>query len=219
MKIGVLGTGMVGQQLARKLVGLGHEVMMGARSRENEKAAAFVSEAGEGASAGTFEDAVRHADQLILNCTAGAHAVAAVEAGGADHYEGKILIDVSNPLDFSNGFPPSLSVMNDDSLAEQLQRAVPAAKVVKALNTVANEVMVDPGKLADGEHDLFVCGDDDDAKGVVVRFLKEQFGWKHVHDLGALSHARGTEAWLLLWTRMYAAFGTGEFNIHVVKNG
>jgi predicted dinucleotide-binding enzyme len=219
MKIAVLGTGMVGQQLGKKLVALGHEVMMGSRTKDNEKSAAFVAEAGDLASAGTFEDAVQHAEQLVLNCTAGAHAVAAVTAGGLDNYDGKILVDVTNPLDFSNGFPPTLSVMNDDSLAEQLQRAVPKAKVVKALNTVANDLMVDPGRLAGGEHDLFVCGDDAEAKGVVTGFLKEQFGWKHIHDLGALSNARGTEAWLLLWTRMYAAFGTGDFNIHVVKNG
>lgn len=219
MKIAVLGTGMVGQQLARKLVTLGHEVMMGSRTKDNEKSAAFVAEAGDNASAGTFEDAVKHAEQLVLNCTAGAHAVAAVEAGGADNYDGKILVDVTNPLDFSGGFPPKLTVMNDDSLAEQLQRAVPKAKVVKALNTLANDLMVDPGKLKGGEHDLFVCGDDDEAKAVVTGFLKEQFGWKHIIDLGALSNARGTEAWLLMWTRLYAALGTGEFNIKIVKNG
>lgn len=217
MKIAVFGTGGVGQALSRKLVEVGHDVMMGSRSAENEKSAAFVAEAGDKASAGTFADALAFAEQLVFNCTSGLAAVEVVKAAGVDGYEGKILVDVSNPLDFSEGFPPKLSVMNTDSLAEQIQKAVPKAKVVKALNTVANDLMVNPGQLADGEHDLFLCGDDDDAKAVVTEVLKRDFGWKHVLDLGALENARGTEAWLLLWTRLYRATGTGIFNVHIVK--
>lgn len=215
MKIAVLGTGAVGTTLGSKLVKLGHEVMLGSRTRGNEKATAWAKEAGERASEGTFADAAAFGE-LIFHCAAGQHALEVLEAAGADNLKGKILIDVSNPLDFSKGFPPSLSVCNTESLAEQIQRAFPEARVVKSLNTLNCQLMVEPERLP-GEHDLFVSGDDAEAKAEVTRILREWFGWKQVIDLGDLSTARGTEAWLLLWTRLYGAFGHANYNLHIVR--
>lgn len=214
MKIGVLGTGSVGQMIASKLVALGHEVKMGSRTAGNEKAVAWAAKAGKGASEGTFADAAAFGE-LVFNCTAGTaslEVVAAAEEGLA----GKVLLDLSNPLDFSKGFPPRLSISNDDSLGEAIQRALPRTKVVKTLNTMANPIMVDPS-LVPGDHDVFVSGNDAEAKGVVSRFLQEQFGWRRVTDLGDITTARGTEAWLLLWTRLYAALGTADFNLHLAR--
>lgn len=142
--------------------------------------------------------------------------MAVLEQAGTSNLAGKILIDLANPLDFSNGFPPSLTVCNTDSLAEQIQRAHPGAKVVKTLNTTNVSVMVDPGRLA-GPTDLFVCGDDPDARNQVAAWLTEWFGWGEAIDLGDLSAARGVEAWLLLWPRLYQALGTADFNIRVVR--
>jgi 8-hydroxy-5-deazaflavin:NADPH oxidoreductase len=215
MKIAVLGTGTVGQRIASKLVALGHEVKMGSRTAGNDKAVAWVEQAGKGASEGTFAQAVAFGEQ-VWNCTAGVASLAALEAAGADALADKILVDLSNPLDFSKGFPPRLSICNDDSLGEAIQRAFPRTKVIKTLNTMANSIMVDPSLLP-GDHDVFVSGNDPEAKAVVTRFLKDQLGWRTVIDLGDISTARGTEAWLLLWVRLYAALGTPELNLHLVR--
>lgn len=215
MKIAVLGTGTVGQVIASKLVSLGHEVMMGSRTAGNEKAVAWVAQAGKGAAEGTFAQAATFGE-LVFNCTAGTGSLDALKAAGEESLAGKILLDLSNPLDFSKGFPPRLSICNDDSLGEAIQRALPRTKVVKTLNTMANPIMVDPSLLP-GDHDVFVSGNDAEAKGVVSRFLQEQFGWRRVTDLGDISTARGTEAWLLLWVRLYGALGTPEFNLHLQR--
>jgi predicted dinucleotide-binding enzyme len=215
MKIAVLGTGAVGQRIGSKLVALGHEVMMGSRTAGNDKAVAWVQQAGKGASEGTFAQAAAFGQQ-VWNCTAGTASLAALEAAGADALADKILLDLSNPLDFSKGFPPRLSICNDDSLGEAIQRALPRTKVVKTLNTMANPIMVEPSLLP-GDHVVFVSGNDAEAKGAVARFLQEQLGWRNVVDLGDISTARGTEAWLLLWTRLYGALGTAEFNLQLVR--
>jgi predicted dinucleotide-binding enzyme len=216
MRIGVLGTGMVGQSLATKLVGLTHAVSMGSRSATNEAAAQWADAAGDLASNGTFADAAAFGD-LVLNCTAGSASLAALEAAGPEHLRGKVLIDVANPLDFSGGLPPSLFVSNTDSLAEQIQRRFPDASVVKALNTVNHQVMVEPSRVA-GEHDVFICGDDPVAKGVAADLL-ETFGWsgEAIHDLGDITAARATEGYLLLWLRLVQALSTADFNIRIVR--
>ena len=215
MRIGVLGTGMVGRAIASKLVSLGHEVMMGSRSADNEQAAEWVASAGANASQGTFADAATFGE-LVFNCTAGAASVEALRSAGAQNLAGKTLVDVSNPLDFSQGVPPSLFVCSTDSLAEQIQRAFPEARVVKSLNTVNCEVMVEPSKVP-GEHEVFVCGDDADAKQQVVELL-QSFGWpaERIIDLGDLAGARGTEAYLLLWLRLWGALQTGYLNIRIL---
>src|SRR5947209_20322100 len=173
MRYGVLGTGMVGQTLAGKLLSLGHEVTMGSRQPGNEKAVAWAAEAGDNAHDGTFADAARFGE-VVINATAGAASLDALEAAKAENLDGKVLIDVSNPLDFSQGMPPTLTVCNTDSVGEQIQRAYPDAKVVKAFNTVNFEVMVNPS-IIPGSHTLFMGGDDDDAK-ITVRNLAVSFG-------------------------------------------
>ena len=219
MRIGVLGTGTVGETLATKLVQLGHDVVMGSRSAGNEKAAAWVANVeGTGGSAGegSFADAANHGE-LVVNATAGVASLDALRAAGDENLAGKTLVDVSNPLDFSGGFPPRLSVANDDSLAEQIQRELPRTRVVKALNTMTAAVMVDPGRLP-GRHEAFLAGDDAAAKEEVAGLL-ESFGWPpdQIRDLGGISAARGLEAYLLLWLNLMGALGTAEFNISVSR--
>lgn len=216
MKIGVLGTGMVGNAIATKLVQLGHEVKMGARTATNEKAAAWVKAAGGKASQGTFAEAAAFGE-LAFNCTLGGATLEALKAAGAQNLRGKILIDLSNPLDFSKGMPPTLFAGNTDSLGEQIQRAFPEAKVVKTLNTINANLMVDPGKLKGGDHDLFVSGNDAEAKAKVTELLRSGFGWKNVVDLGDISTSRGTESYLALWIRLFGLFKTPDFNIKIVR--
>ena len=215
MKFGVLGSGIVGSTIATKLASLGHEVKMGSRDAANEKAKAWVASAGRGASQGTFADAAAFGE-IVFNCTAGMSSVDALKSAGESALRGKVLVDVANPLDFSKGMPPRLSVSNDDSLAETIQRTFPDVKVVKALNTVNANVMVNPGRVP-GDHDLFVAGNDAGAKAQVVRLLKEEFGWKSVNDLGDITAARGIESYLHLWLRLYGALQTADFNVHVVR--
>jgi predicted dinucleotide-binding enzyme len=215
MKIGVLGTGMVGETLATKLAELGHEVTMGSREAGNEKAVAWAEKAGDGAAEGSFADAAAHGE-INLNCTAGTASLSALEAAGAENIEGKVLVDVANPLDFSGGMPPTLSVCNDDSLGEQIQRRFGDAKVVKALNTVNAAVMVTPGQVP-GDHVLPICGDDE-AKPQVIALLGE-FGWpsERVIDLGDIGAARGMEMYLPLWLRFMGALGGANFNIALAR--
>ena len=215
MKIGVLGTGMVGQTIATKLVSLGHDVKIGARDAKNEKAASWAAQHEKG-SHGTFADAAAFGE-LVFVCTNGMGTLPALRAAGADNLGDKVLVDISNPLDFSKGMPPTLFVSNSDSLAEQIQRELPDAKVVKTLNTVNASVMVDPSRVAGGDHTVFVSGNDAGAKGQVTEILKTWFGWKHVQDLGDVTTARGTESYLHLWLRMYMALGTADFNIKIVR--
>lgn len=215
MKFGVLGTGMVGKTIGSKLAALGHEVKMGARSATSEKAGAWVKECGARASQGTFADAGAFGE-MIFNCTSGAGAVAAVVAAGAENLAGKVVVDVTNPLDFSHGAPPRITFAGEDSLAEQIQRAVPRAFVVKSLNTVNCTVMVDPSRVP-GDHDIFVSGNDAGAKERVAHLLRTGFGWKSVVDLGDLTTARGAEAYILFWVRVWGVTKTGDFNIKIVR--
>ncbi|AKJ04048.1 hypothetical protein ATI61_101856 [Archangium gephyra] len=217
MKIAVLGTGMVGETIGGKLVALGHEVKMGSRSANNEKAAAWVKKVGAKASQGTFADATAFGE-LIFNCTSGSGSLEALNAAGKENLKGKLLLDISNPLDFSKGMPPTLFVSNTDSLGEQIQRAFPELKVVKTLNTISANVMVDPARIP-GEHAVFVSGNDADAKAQVKRLLTEWFGWKQIIDLGDITTSRGTESYLPLWLRLWGALGTPDFNIQIVKKG
>lgn len=227
MKIAVLGTGMVGRAFAGRLAALGHDVVVGTRDVDATLARTEADGMGNPPYAdwqtehpsvrlARYSDAGRHADAFI-NATSGEGSLAALEAVGADSLSGKVVIDVANPLDFSAGFPPSLSVVNTDSLAEQLQRAFPEARIVKTLNTMNAHVMVDPKRLP-GEHNVFVAADDDDAKATVIDLLGE-FGWStdSIINLGALRNARGTEMYLPLWLSLMQALGTPDFNIHIVK--
>ncbi len=215
MKIGILGTGQVGATLGTKLLQLGHEVKMGSRSAHNEKALAWVNSNGAHASNGTFSDAASFGE-ILLNCTSGQGSLEALSLADAANMEGKILIDVSNPLDFSKGMPPTMSICNTDSLGEQIQRTYPNVKVVKTLNTLNCILMTKPESLGAGDHDLFMSGNDAGAKAV-VRELLSSFGWKNIHDLGDISTSRGTEQWLPLWIRLMGSLGTVHFNLKIVK--
>ena len=216
MKFAVLGTGIVGRTLAARLVELGHEVVMGSRSASHPEALAWAEQAGEAASVGTFADAAA-SGEMVVNATGGMVTLLALEAAGAANLDGKVLIDVSNPLDFSQGFPPSLSVSNTDSLAEQVQAAHPGARVVKTFNTMSAPVMVQPA-LVPGHHNVFLSGNDAEAK-VQVADLQVSFGWprEDILDLGDITTARGVEMFLPLWVRLFPVVGAPIFNVAVVR--
>ena len=214
MRIGVLGTGVVGSRLGSKLVALGHDVKMGSRTANNAKAAEWTKANGPRASAGTFADAANFGE-VVFNCTPGLVSLEALKQAGGKNLGGKVLVDVANPLDFSKGMPPTLTVCNTDSLAEQIQRAYPDAKVVKALNTMGNEVMLNPG-LVPGEHDTFVCGNDPQAKAQVVEIIRA-IGWKNPIDLGDITAARGLEMMLPIFVRLVGTLHTRIFNFKIAR--
>lgn len=218
MKIAVFGTGMVGDTIGSRLIELGHQVMMGSRNTNNEKAKAFESKHKTGASAGTYADAARFGE-LVFNCTKGDGSIEALQLAG-DALNGKIIIDVSNPLDFSKGQPASLlpALSNTNSLGEEIQKTFPKAKVVKTLNTMWCGLMVNPNMIGGGDHTNFICGNDAESKAKVKSLLKE-FGWKeqNILDLGDITNARGTEAVLPIWLRVWGATQNGAFNFKVVS--
>ncbi|HEX3223680.1 MAG TPA: NAD(P)-binding domain-containing protein [Nocardioides sp.] len=225
MKIAVLGTGMVGRALAGRIADLGHDVVIGTRDPEATLArtepdamgtapyAVWAADHGDVRLA-TFADAASAAD-VVINASSGDATLAVLTAAGAEHLAGKPVLDIANPLDFSQGFPPSLFVKDTDSLAEQVQRAFPDAKVVKALNTLNASLMVEPKRLG-ASSTVFVSGDDAGAKATVVALL-ESFGHDDVIDLGGLETARGTEMLLPIWLRLMNALGTAEFNFKIVR--
>ena len=212
MRMGVLGSGMVAQAISARLAELGYEVMIGTRDAEKLKG---WQSSNQRVMIGSFAETAAHGE-TVFNATNGAASLQALTMAGAENLSGKILVDVSNPLDFSNGFPPSLSVFGTDSLAEQIQRAFPLTKVVKTLNTVTARIMVYPLEVANGDHHVFISANDVEAKSQVMELLRS-FGWVNIFDLGDLSTARGTEAYLLLWVRLFAAMNTGMINIRVMK--
>lgn len=214
MRIGVLGTGMVGEAIATKLAQLGHQVCMGSRTRDNAKGLAWARTCGGAARAGTFADAAELAE-LVFSCTHGVAAPDALAAAGAEALAGKIVIDVSNPLVFEGG-KARLAYGGDDSLGERLQRAFPRVHVVKTLNTVNCAVMVDPARVP-GAHTMFVCGDDAAAKATVTGYLREWFGWSDILDLGGITGARLTEGMMPLWLTLWQHLHTADFNLHVAR--
>ena len=220
MKIAVLGTGIVGETIATALIEKGHSVKMGSRSAKNEKAAAWVNKSKTNASQGDFNDAAAFGEIVFL-CLNGAHALDAVRAVEASNVKDKVVIDLTNPLDFSKGMPPRLleGLNNSTSLGEEIQKIIPAAQVVKTLNTVNCNVMVNPKLINNGDHSLFICGNDADAKNKVKNFLVDTFGWKtdNLLDLGGIVAARGAEAYVPFWVMMMQATGSPMFNIKVVK--
>jgi 8-hydroxy-5-deazaflavin:NADPH oxidoreductase len=227
MKIAVLGTGVVGQTLAEKLAQVGQEVMVGTRDPADTRARSEPGRYGQppfhdwlerhpSVRLGTYAEAARFGE-AVINATLGEASLDALHAAGEDNLNGKILIDISIPLDFSQGMPPSLFVCNTDSLGEQIQRAFPRALVVKTLNTITAALMVDPGLVGGGEHTIFLSGDDVAAKAQVREWLAGWFGWKDILDLGDITTSRGVEMYLPLWLRLWGATGSGIFNIRVVK--
>jgi predicted dinucleotide-binding enzyme len=215
MNIGILGTGVTGQTIATKLTQLGHEVMMGSRDEANPTAVTWARDAGQHALYGTFKNAAGFGE-IIFNCTLGSASLHALELAGAENLRNKILIDTANPLDRTTDIW-TLTVSNIDSLGEQIQRAFPETKVVKTLNTVNANVMVDPAKLLE-KSDVFVSGNDLEAKATVVAILRDWFGWTSIIDLGDITTARAVEAYLLLWQSLRKTIPAKRFNIKVVTS-
>ncbi|MFJ7157814.1 NADPH-dependent F420 reductase [Streptomyces sp. NPDC101118] len=225
MRYAVLGTGSVGRTLAARLVSLGHDVVVGTRDPEATLArtepdgrglAPFGRWQAENSAVrlATFAHAAAQGD-AVVNTTSGAVSLAVLDAAGAANLAGKVLVDIANPLDFSGGFPPSLDPVNTDSLGERIQRAHPAARVVKTLNTMHALIMVDPSRIQ-GDHNVFLSGDDADAKKDVTELLRS-FGWpdRSIIDLGGIETARGTEMLLPVWLRLMTALGHADFNFHI----
>lgn len=225
MRYAVLGTGAVGRNIAAKLASLGHEVVVGTRDPKATLARTESDQFGNPPFAvwqqehprvglETFADAGAFGDSVV-NTTAGMASLAALGAVGAENLNGKVLIDVANPLDFSQGMPASLDPVNTDSLGEQIQRAFPRAHVVKTLNTMNTKIMVEPSRVA-GEHNVFLSGDDEAAKKAVAALLIS-FGWpqQSILDLGDITTARGTEMMLPIWMRLMGALGHTDFNFHI----
>ena len=226
MKVAVLGTGMVGRTVGGRLAELGHEVILGTRDVAATMARTETDAMGnppyaEWAQAqpeitlAPFSDVAVDAE-LVVNATSGDASLAALDMVGRESLAGKVILDIANPLDYSQGFPPSLSVSNTDSLGEQIQATFPEARVVKSLNTMNARLMVDPRQLADADHTVFVSGNDDAAKQVVTELLRS-FGHTDIIDLGDLSTARGTESLLPVWVRLYGVLGVPRFQFKIVR--
>ena len=226
MHIAVLGTGMVGRTLATRLAGLGHDVVIGTRNPDETLARTEPDPMGTppyrdyasrqaDVRLATFADAVLDAD-LVINATSGRGVLDMLESIGEEALEGRVLMDLSNPLDFSAGFPPTLFIKDTDSLGEQVQAAFPRTRVVKSLNTLTADLMVYPQQLAEGGHSVFVSGNDPDAKAVVTGLLSEM-GHTDVIDLGDITTSRGVEMWMPLWLRLMGSLGTANFNLRIVR--
>jgi hypothetical protein len=227
MKIAILGTGPVGQTLAAKLDSIGHAVTIGTRDIAGTLARDAKDNFGNppykvwaaahpNVQLDTMANAVARSE-LVINALSGAGTLAGLELAGDANLAGKIVLDISNPLDFSKGMPPSLFISNTDSLGEQVQRRFPEARVVKTLNTANAYLMVDPRQLGGGEHTMFVSGNDPEARRQAAGWLKEWFGWSDVIELGDITTARGTEQLVPLWARIWGALGTPMFSFRVVR--
>jgi 8-hydroxy-5-deazaflavin:NADPH oxidoreductase len=228
MKVTVLGTGSVGQTIANRLAGLGHNVVIGTRdvaeSKLRKTADAFGNPAiGEWIENNptiklvTFAEAAAFGE-IVFNCTKGVYGIEALTLAGKENLDGKIIVDISNPLDFSKGMPPTLTISNDNSLGEEIQKHFPNTKVVKALNTMWCGLMVNPAMINGGDHNTFLCGNDKDAKTEVKTILKS-FGWieNNILDLGDINNSRGTEMYLPLWVRIFGVTQNGAYNIKIVS--
>jgi 8-hydroxy-5-deazaflavin:NADPH oxidoreductase len=209
MQIAILGTGAVGPALGKALSAAGHQVTIGTRDPDQTKARDEWADVDLPLAAYQDLDA-----DVFVNATNGRGSLAALQAVG-DALNGKVVIDASNALDFSHGFPPSLFVSNTDSLAEQLQRELSEARLVKMFNTMANQVMVNPRGLAD-DSTIFVAGNDATARQTAASIAAD-LGWTDVFDLGDLTAARGLEMYLPLWVRIFGQLGRPEFNIKLVR--
>lgn len=226
MRIGILGTGIVGRSHAARLLESGHEVMIGTREIAETLARSERDYMGNepfsewhsthvGVKLGSHAEAALFGEMLI-NATLGSGSLNALASAGEMNLAGKVLIDISNPLDFSRGMPPSLFVSNTDSLGEQIQRSFPQARVVKTLNTVAAPLQVNPSQLATGEHHAFLSGNDAQAKAEVAQLLRDVYGWRHLIDLGDITTARAVEMMLPVWVQLFGLIGTPFFNFTVV---
>ena len=215
MRVGILGTGMVGNTIGSKLIQLGHEVKMGSRSSESEKAMEWVILNGPRATHGNYEDAARFGEMIFI-CTAGTGTMEALRIATAENFKGKVVVDVTNPLHFTAGAPPTLFTAGKESLGEQVQNFLEDAYVVKTLNIVNCAVMVNPS-LVPGDPDMLLCGNHKQAKDAVIKILQD-FGWKNILDLGDIDRSSVMEPVVLLWIEAWQKFQTPYFAIKFVKN-
>jgi 8-hydroxy-5-deazaflavin:NADPH oxidoreductase len=222
MKIAILGTGNVGQTYASKFIELGHEVMIGTRNPDDTRKKEKFTEwhtTNSKVQLATFADTVAFGE-IIVNALQGTATIDVVKSISLSLFDNKILMDVSNPLDSSKGFPPTLleGLNNTNSLAEEIQKALPNAKIVKALSTMWCGIMVNPKMIANGDHNAFIAGNDLEAK-TRVKELMASFGWitNNILDLGDITKARGVEMYLPLWLSIYGATNNGAFNIKIVS--
>lgn len=214
LKIGVLGTGDVGKVLASGFIAEGHQVLLGSRDAKNPKAVEWAEKNGPNASYGTFADAAKHGDVIII-ATLWAGTLNALDLAGKDNLAGKVLIDTTNPLDFSKGMPPTLAVGTTDSAGEQIQRHAPSSRVVKCFNIIGNPHMVKPS-FPDGQPDMFICGDDEDAKKTVTDLCKE-LGWRGTVDIGGIVGARYLEPMAMVWISYYFKTGSGLHALSLLR--
>jgi len=226
LKIGILGTGDVGKTLGSALIRRGNDVMLGTRNVSRKMEEKATEEAPQSfhewlsknkkVRLGTFAEAAAHGE-IIMNAVAGHAAIEVLAKVKPSDLKDKILIDITNALGPWGKGPIELFVANTDSLAERIQRAHPGIRVVKSLNTVTAHIMVNPAGLAGGDHDVFVAGNDPEARERVARFLREEFGWKTVLDLGDLTAARGLEMMIMVWLKIWSALGTSDFNYKIAR--
>ena len=213
-RVGVLGSGEVGRRLAGGFRGCGHDVMIGSRDPAKPELRQWLSEEdGARIEAGTFAQTAAHGELLVL-ALFGDAAEEGIAAAGREHFAGKVVIDAMNPLDFSGGFPPKLSIAGEDSLGERVQRALPDAKVVKAFNTIGSPYFVQPS-FSDGQPTMLIAGEDDEAKGV-VRDLLADFGWSDVVDIGGIDGSRELEAICIAWVKIGGRRGAWDHGFRLL---
>ncbi|WP_102127481.1 NADPH-dependent F420 reductase [Deinococcus planocerae] len=223
MKIGILGSGVVGQVIGQKVAELGHDVMIGTRDPANlgeprgwaPSLGAWLADTNGRGRVGTFAQAAAYGE-LLVNATNGLASLDALRQAGAQPLGNKVMLDLANELDVSRGMPPRSLATDDRSLAEEIQAAFPDVRVVKSLNTMNANVMVDPRALAGGDHTVFLSGNDAEAKAQVAELLRA-FGWTDIFDLGDLGSARGVEMLLPLWLRVWGGLGNVPFNFKIVR--
>lgn len=215
-RVGVLGSGQVGRRLAAGFAGRGHRVMIGSRDPDKAELRDWLSGEGAGVEAGTLAETAAHGELLVL-AVLGAAAEQAIAEAGPGSFGGKVVIDATNPLDFSGGFPPKLAISGEDSLGERVQRALPDARVVKAFNTIGNPYFVDP-TFPDGKPTMLIAGDDEAAKQTVADVLAD-FGWPAPVDLGGIEGARELEAICIAWVKIGAARGSFDHGFKLLVGG
>jgi 8-hydroxy-5-deazaflavin:NADPH oxidoreductase len=213
MRVGVLGSGEVGRRLAEAFSGRGHEVMIGSRDPSKPELRDWLSGDGSGIEAGSFEQAAAHGELIVL-AVLGSAAEEAIADAGPDNFGGKVVIDAMNPLDFSGGFPPKLSISGEDSLGERVQRALPDARVVKAFNTIGNPYFVDPS-FSEGQPTMLIAGDDQEAKDTVRNVLTD-FGWSDTVDIGGIEGSRELEAICIVWVKIGGARGAWDHGFRLL---
>ena len=206
-RVGVLGSGEVGRRLAGAFRSRGHDVMIGSRDPAKPELREWLSGDGAGVEAGTFAQAAEHGELLVL-AVLGNAAEEAIADAGRDNFSSKVVIDAMNPLDFSGGFPPKLSITGEDSLGERVQRALPDARVVKAFNTIGNPYFLDP-KFSEGEPTMLIAGNDEGAKRTVGDVLAD-FGWSNTVDIGGIEGSRELEAICIVWVKIGGARGAWD---------